>query len=74
MKDFFINLYQWVLIIAVAYISGWLMFIKPLIDIIGCDSVTGLLVVGVILKIVFALPVGRFLYALGVSIALKIFR
>jgi hypothetical protein len=74
MKDILINIYNWIVIGLVAYISGWLMFIKPLIDIIGCDSVTGLMVVGVILKIVFALPVGRLLYALGLAIALKIFQ
>lgn len=73
MKDFLINFYNVALKAAIVYISGWLMFVKPIIGLIGCESVTGSMVAGVILKILFAVPVGTALYSIGVAIALKIF-
>lgn len=57
----------------VIYISGWLMFLKPIISVIDCDAITGGMVVGLIIKIIFALPVARIIYAFGVAIGLKIF-
>lgn len=74
MKDFLSGLYSLVLIGIICYISGWLMFIKPLINTFLCDTVNGGMVVGVILKVVFALPVARLIYMLGIKTALKIFQ
>lgn len=73
MKDFLVSLYQVLLIILIGYISGWLMFIKPIIGIMSCDIITGGMIASLVIKIVFAIPVGKFINALGIRIALKIF-
>ena len=67
-------MYQWGLIILVAYVSVWLMFLKPLFEVMVCNSITGLMVAEAILKIMFAFPIGAIIYALGLFIAIKIFR
>ena len=74
MKDLLINIYQLGLMILVTYVSGWLMFLKPLFEVMVCNSITGLIIAEVILKIMFALPIGVIIYALGLFIAIKIFR
>ena len=74
MKELLINVYLWGLIILIAYVSGWLMFLKPLFEIIVCNSITGSIIAEMILKIMFALPIGVIIYALGLFIAIKIFR
>lgn len=73
MKEFLLKIYNAAIFALTFYVSGWLMFIKPLIDIAGCNNITGVMIVGVILKIIFALPVAKVLYAFGLIIALKIF-
>ncbi len=71
---FLVNLYEKILLVFIVYISGWLMFLKPIIEIINCNSITGAVIVCVILKILFAFPVAKLLYAIGAALALKLFK
>lgn len=73
MKDFLIIVFNWVLFGIIGYVSGWLMFLKPIIEIINCTNITGILVVSLVLKLLLAIPVAIYLYGIGVKIALKIF-
>ena len=73
MLEFVLKIYNAAMLALTFYVSGWLMFIKPLIDIAGCNNITGVMIVGVILKIIFALPVAKMLYVFGLIIVLKIF-
>lgn len=73
MKDFLVNAYNILVDILIIYVSGWLMFIKPIVDIVGCSNITGSMIAILILKIIFALPVARIIYAIAIRIALKIF-
>ncbi len=70
---FLVNLFDKFLIVFIIYISGWLMFLKPIIEIINCSNITGSVIVCVILKVLFSIPVAKFLYAIGAMIALKLF-
>lgn len=74
MKDFFIDLYNWVIIVVICYVSGWLMFLQPLINLFSYDAVSGEIVVGAILKIIFALPIARLIYLLGMKVALIVLK
>ena len=73
MKDFLLRLFDWAILFTICYISGWLMFLKPLVEIMNCDVVTGGMIVGLILKIAFAAPVARLIAYVGAIIAIEIF-
>lgn len=72
MKEFIINLYNIFVIALIAYVSGWLMFLSPIINIATCNSITGGMVVALILKVVFALPVAKIIYAVALWIVFKL--
>lgn len=67
------SLFNWVLIILICYISGWLLVLKPIINICSCDVVTGGMVGNLIIKLIFSVPVAKWIYTLGIKIALKVF-
>ena len=73
MKDFLIDIYGWILTIIMLYVSGWLLFLKPLIDLATCEVLTGGFLVVVFLKLFFALPVAKIIRDVGVVIAVKVF-
>ena len=73
MKDFLIDIYGWILTIIMLYVSGWLLFLKPLIDLATCEVFTGVFLVVVFLKLFFALPVAKIIRGAGVVIAVKVF-
>lgn len=72
MKDFLIDVYGWLLILLVLYIGGWVMFLKPLIDLIFCETLTGGFLATVILKMIFAMPVANLINKIGIVLAVKI--
>lgn len=73
MKDFVINLYNWLLIIFILYISGWLLFLKPLVDLVMCETLTGGFLVTVFVKLFFAMPVANLINKIGIVVAVKVF-
>lgn len=73
MKDFLISVYGWLLTIIMLYVSGWLLFLKPLVDLVMCETLTGGFLVVVFLKLFFALPVANLIMNLSTVIAIKVF-
>ena len=73
MKDFLISTYGWILTAIMIYVSGWLLFLKPLIDLTMCETLTGKFLVVVFLKLFFALPVAKIIRDIGIIIAVKVF-
>lgn len=71
---FIVNLYEKLLILFIAYISGWLLFFKPIFEIINCTNLTGEVITITILKLVFVIPIAKIIYMIGAVIALKIFK
>lgn len=72
MKEFLLKTYNTLIIILIIYVSGWLMFLDPIIDIATCNSITGGMVAALIVKIIFALPVAKIIYAIAIWIAEKL--
>ena len=73
MKSFLIRIYGWVLIITMLYVSLWLLFLKPLIDLVTCEVLTGGFLVVVFLKLLLSLPVAKLIRGIGITIAIKVF-
>lgn len=72
MKKFLLKVYNALVIILIIYVSGWLMFLSPIIDIATCNNITGGMVAALIVKIIFALPVAKIIYAAAIWIAMKL--
>lgn len=72
MKEFLLKVYNALVIILIIYVSGWLMFIGPIIDIATCNSITGGMVAALIVKIIFALPIAKIIYAIAIWVAEKL--
>lgn len=66
MKEFLLKVYNALVIILIIYVSGWLMCLSPIIDIATCNNITGGMVVALILKLIFAAPVGKIIYSIAI--------
>lgn len=64
MNEFLLKTYNALVIILIIYVSGWLMCLSPIIDIATCNSITGSMVAALILKLIFAAPVGKIIYSI----------
>ena len=71
--ELLIKIYTWITIAIVLYVSGWLMFLQPILTVLNCDVISGGLLVSTILKIFFAAPVGKIISRFSIIIAIKIF-
>lgn len=72
MKKFILEIYNILVLGLIVYVSGWLMFLSPIIDIATCNSITGGMVAALILKLIFAAPVGKIIYSIAIWIAMKL--
>lgn len=72
MNEFLLKTYNALVIILIIYVSGWLMFLDPIIDIATCNNITGGMVATLILKLIFAAPVGKIIYSIAIWIAMKL--
>lgn len=72
MKDLLVKAYSVLIIALIIYVSGWLMFLSPIINIATCNTITGGMVVALIIKIILALPVAKIIYAVAIWIALRL--
>lgn len=72
MKEFLLQVCDVLVIALIIYVSGWLMFLSPIIDIATCNNITGGMVAALIVKIIFALPVAKIIYAIAIWIVLKL--
>lgn len=73
MKDILIKIYNILLNVIICYVSGWLLILKPLINLFLCNNITGAIVMGVFLKVILAVIIAILIYVVGVKIALKLF-
>ena len=72
MKEFLLKVYNILILALILYVSGWLMCLSPIIDIATCNSITGSMVAVLILKLIFAAPVGKIIYSITIWIAMKL--
>lgn len=72
MKEFLLKVYSILILALILYVSGWLMCLSPIIDIATCNSITGSMVAALILKLIFAAPVGEIIYLIAIWIAMKL--
>ena len=72
MKEFLLKVYNILILALILYVSGWLMCLSPIIDIATCNSITGSMVATLILKLIFAAPVGKIIYSIAIWIAMKL--
>ena len=75
------NIIAWIVLIGSIvgglYISGWLMFIQPIIEAckaFDASTLTGLMVGTTILKCIFASAVGYMIFSVGLITANKLFK
>lgn len=74
MKKFLFNLYTKVVFILMLYVGGWLMIVKPMLDLITFETLTGTMLARITFKMVFAIPVIETISILGTAIGAEIFR
>lgn len=72
MKEFLLKVYNILILALILYVSGWLMCLSPIIDIATCNSITDSMVAALILKLIFAAPVGKIIYSIAIWIAMKL--
>ena len=72
MKEFLLKVYNILILALILYVSGWLMCLSPIIDIATCNSITGSMVAVLILKLIFAAPVGKIIYSIAIWIEMKL--
>lgn len=72
MEDFLLGLLNLATLGLALYIGGWVMFISPLITLSSSTAITGGMVVGTILKVLFALPLALFVRGILNYIFVKI--
>lgn len=72
LKEFLLKVYNVLVLVLILYVSGWLMCLSPIIDIATCNSITGGMVAALILKLIFAAPVGKIIYSIAIWIAMKL--
>ena len=72
MSDIFIKVWSVIIFIISLYVSGWLLFLEPIIGLFGNDVITGSMIAVVIIKIIFSATVCRIIGYLGLKIGIKI--